>query len=73
MNQCCISIELAFFGWRFFVTNPHDVVFCVYIAVGGGFWPIYSTVVCAGIAYCELIYSAPISTSAAEVITFFYD
>ena len=43
----------------------------VWIGVGGCLWPISSTVFHAGIACCELIYSAPISASAAEVITFF--
>ena len=33
-------------------------------------WPISSTVVRAGIDCCELIYSAPISSSAAKVIIF---
>ena len=33
-------------------------------------WPISSTVVLAGIYCHELIYSAPISASAAEVIKF---
>ena len=42
----------------------------VWIGVGGCLWPISSTVVRAGIAYRELIYSAPISASADEVITF---
>ena len=43
----------------------------VWIGVGGCLWPIYSTIICAGIACRKLIYSAPISASAAEVITFF--
>ena len=71
MNQCFMSIDLVDFGWRFFVTNPITVVLSFWIGVGGCLCPIYSTVVCAGIASGELIYSDPISASAAEVITFF--
>ena len=70
MNQFFMSIDLVGFGWSFFVTNTNDVVLYVWIGVGGCLWPISSTVVCAGIACRELIYSAPISESAAEVITF---
>ena len=70
MNQCYISVGLVAFGWSFFATNPNSVVLSVWIGVGGCLWPISSTVVRAGIAYRELIYSAPISASADEVITF---
>ena len=70
MNQCFMSVDLVDFGWRFFVTNPNAVVLSVWIEVGGCLWPVSSTVVSAGIACGEFIYSAPISTSAAEVITF---
>ena len=70
MHQCCMSADLVAFDWRFFVTNPNDVVLSVWIGVGGCLWPISSTVVRAGI-YCRgLIYIAPIYASAAEVITF---
>ena len=68
MNQCCVSVDLVAFGWRFFVTNPDDVVLSVWIGGFGCLWPIYSTVVCAGIYFCVLIYSASIYVSAAEVI-----
>ena len=66
-----MSFELVAFGWIFFVTDPNAVVLSVWIGVDGCLWPISSTVFHAGIACCELIYSAPISASAAEVITFF--
>ena len=71
MNQCFVSVDLVAFGWRFFVTNPNDVVLSVCIGVGGCLWTIFSTAVRAGISWRELIYSAPISASAAGVITFF--
>ena len=71
MNQCSISVGLVAFGWRFFATNPNSVVLSVWIGVGGCLWPIYSTVVCAGIACHEWIYSAPIFASSAEIIMFF--
>ena len=70
MNQCFVSVDLVAFGWRFFVTNTSDVVLSVWVGVGGCLWPISSTVVRAGIDFRELIYSAPVSASAAEVITF---
>ena len=73
MNQCFMSIELVAFGWSFFVENNSAVVLSVWIGVGGCLWPISSTVVSPGISYRELIYSAPISASAAEVITFLND
>ena len=71
MHQCCMSADLVAFDWRFFVTNPNDVVLSVWIGVGGCLWPISSTVIRAGIACPELIYIAPIYASASEVITFF--
>ena len=71
MNQCFMSVDLVAFVWRFFVTNPNAVVLSVWVGIGGCLWPIPSAVVRAGIACCELIYSAPISASADEVITFF--
>ena len=71
MNHCFMSIDLVAFGWIVFVTNPNTVVLSVWIGVGGCLWPISSTVVIAGISCHELIYSAPISASSAEVITFF--
>ena len=69
-NQCCMSVDLVAFGWRFFVTNPNYVVLSVCIGVGGCLWPISSTAVRTGIACRELIHSAPISASAAKIITF---
>ena len=71
MNYCFMSVDLVAFGGRFFVTNPNDVVLSIWIGVGGCLWPIFSTVIRAGIVCCEFICSAPISTSASEVITFF--
>ena len=71
MNQCFMSIELVAFGWSFFVENNSAVVLSVWIGVGGCLWPISSTFVSPSISYRELIYSAPISASSAEVITFF--
>ena len=44
MHQCCMSADLVAFDWRFFVTNPNDVVLSVWIGVGGCLWPISSTV-----------------------------
>ena len=70
MNHCCMSVGLVVFGWSVFVTNPNDVVLSVWIGFGGCLWPISSTVVRAGISFRVLIYSAPISASAAEVIMF---
>ena len=66
-----MSVDLVSFGWRFFVTNPNDVVLSFLVGVGGSLWPIYSTVLLAGIDCRELIYSAPISAFDAEVIKFF--
>ena len=71
MNQCCMSVDLVDFGWRFFVTNTNNVVLSVWIGVGGCVWPISSTVVCAGIVCRKLIYSVLIYASAAGVIKFF--
>ena len=61
---------LGFFWLEVFVTNTNDVVLSVYIGVGGCLWTNYSTVVFSGIACRELIYSAMISSSSAEVIMF---
>ena len=55
---------------RVFFTNHNDVVFSVSIGVGGCLCPVSLTFVCAGIAFRELIYIAPIYTSAVEVISF---
>ena len=73
MNQCFMYVDLVAFGRSFFVTNPNAVVLSVCIGVGGCLWTIPSTVVCSGIACHELKYSAPISESSAEVITFLND
>ena len=70
MNQCCIYVLLVAFGCRFFVTNTRAVVLSVCIGIGGCLCPIYSTVFLDGMAWRELTKSAPISASAAEVITF---
>ena len=65
MNQCCISVDLVDFGWRFFVTYPNAVVLSVWVWFGYHLCPISSNVVRSGIACRELIYSAPISASDA--------
>ena len=50
--------------------NPNDVVLSVWIGVSGCLWNISSTVIHAGIACIELIYSSPIFSSASEIVTF---
>ena len=50
--------------------NPNDVVLSVWVGVGGCLCPISSIVISIGISFCKLIYSALISASAVEVITF---
>ena len=66
-----MSVDLAALGTIILSTNPNAVVLSVWIGVGGCLWPISSSRRRAGIACLEFKYSAPISASAAEVMTFF--
>ena len=49
--------------------NPRAVVLSVWMGVGGCGWPISSAVVCAGIAWREFMYRAPILASSADDMT----
>ena len=62
-------MDLVALGLRFFVTKPKAVVLSVWVGVAGCLWPISSSSRLAGMACLVLTNKAPISESAADVMT----
>ena len=66
-----MSIAFVLLGCTFFVTTARAAELLVCIGVLGCGCPISDSVILCGTAYRALIYIAPISASAADIITAF--